>query len=154
MQIQDEAVAFTEEAEVRMQELAEFLARKTRINLALVGQLHDARMLLTPGAFLMLVIPLIEAAEDDSVPPSTVRESVGRLLESIKNDPAPFDARFDSSDVKRLLVKQRARLFRRTPPATELGPREHVRSSLSVIRAYWKRYCTIRPYCEGDTRSS
>lgn len=152
MHIQDEAVAFTEEAEVRMQELGEFLARKTRINLALVGQLDDARMLLTPGAFLMLVIPLIEAA--DSVPPATVRESVGRLLETIKNDPAPFDARFDSSDVKRVVVKRRARLFRRTPPATELGPREHVRSSLSVIRAYWKRYCTIRPFCEGDADSS
>ena len=154
MQIQEEAVSFTEEAEVRMQELSEFLARRTRINIAVVGQIDDADMLLTPGAFLMLVIPLIEAA-DQSVTPDAVRESVRRLLETMKSDPAPSDARFESSDARRLVIGRKPRLFRKSRPSTQLGPRDHLRSSQSVIRAYWKRFCTIRPYCsEGGADST
>lgn len=159
MRIREEAVSFTDEAEVRMQDLAEFLARDTRVNLALVSQLHDKELLLTPGAFLMLVIPLIEAARMDdgegagsSYAPDVVRQSIGRLLDSIRDEPAPADSRLAGAEVTSIVVQRRSR-FRPRGAATRLGPRTNVRSSMSVIQAYWKRFCTIPPFCAKRSES-
>lgn len=164
MPIRDEAMSFSDEAEVRMQDLAEFLARDTRVNLAMVSQLYDNKVLLTPGAFLMLVIPLIEAAQaqerrdqkagaaDIGLDPEVIRDSISRLLQTMKQDPSPADLRFDASDVTRVVV-QRKRFFRKDTATIELGPRENVRSSLSVIQAYWKRFCSIPPFC-GSVKAS
>ena len=156
MEIQGEAMSFTEEAEVRMQELAEFLGRESRINLTLGNRLHEAGVLLTPGAFLMLAIPLLEsarAAERAGTPtaggtatsPDVLRRSITTLLESMKQDPAPGDRTFDEASVRRLIVRRKKRL-RRDETAADLGPRDLVRSSLSVVRAFAKRFTEIPPF--------
>ena len=164
MLIENEALSFTEEAEVRMQDLAEFLARDTRVNLALTSQLHENDMLLTPGAFLMLAIPMLEAARlheaggdglrgkgRDVQAPDVVRESVGRLLATMKAEPAPSDARLDASDVNRIVIERKASLFHPWTRPTRLGPRNAIRSSLSVIQAYWKRFREIPPFAGTGT---
>lgn len=163
MQIRNEAMSFTDEAEVRMQDLAEFLARDTRLNLALVSQLHDSEVLLTPGAFLMLVIPLIEAARmqeggagavqpsTDPLAPEVLRESLGRLLATIRDEPAVGDRRLDTTDVTSIVVERKRSIFNPRGTSIRLGPRRNVRSSLSVIQAYWKRFCTIPPFCAKES---
>ena len=162
MRIREEAMSFTDEAQVRMQDLAEFLAKDTRVNLSLVSQLHDNEVLLTPGAFLMLVIPIIEAsaaqgvagaAPGGAVSPEVLRESIGKLLASIRDEPAGADVALAGSDVNSIVVERKSR-FRPRSPAIRLGPRANVRSSLSVIQAYWKRYCTIPPFCDPKTRAT
>lgn len=160
MRIREDAMSFTDEAQIRMQDLAEFLTKDTRVNLALVTQLHDNEVLLTPGAFLMLVIPLIEASHATGgaggapgVSPEVVRASIGRLLETIRDEPAGADVALAGSDVKTIVVERKSR-FRPRSSAIRLGPRANVRTSLSVIQAYWKRYCTIPPFCDTKTRAT
>ena len=148
-----ETLAFTQEAEIRMQELAEFLARDTRVSLMLTSQLHDAGVLLTPGAFLMLAVPLIESArlrgtEPGAAPtPDAVREAIGGLIASLKTDPAPTDERLRDEDVHSIVIGRKS-LFRPTRKPIELGPRENVRSSLSVIRAMWRKFATLSPFAD------
>lgn len=148
-----ETLSFTEEAEVRMQELAEFLAKDTRVNLALTSQLHDHDVLLTPGGFLMLAIPLIEGArlqggngQIPSPPPEVVREAIRGLLDTLKTEPAPADAKLGESEVRTIVVGRKSSLLRPRQKKVELGPRENVRSSFSVIRAFWKRFGSIAPF--------
>ena len=143
-----EALAFTEEAEVRMQELAEFLARDTRVNLTLTSQLHDAGVLLTPGAFLMLAVPLIESARlrgeepGTALAPDAVREAIGGVIESLRREPAAADERMREADVRTIVIGRKS-LFRPMRKPIELGPRDSLRSSLSVIRALWRRFETL-----------
>ena len=149
-----ETLSFTEEAEVRMQELAEFLAKDTRVNLALTSQLHDHDVLLTPGGFLMLAIPLIEGARlqgaggaHGAAPsPEVVREAMRGLLEALKTEPAAADAKLNESDVRAISVGRKSSLLRPLQKKVELGPRANVRSSFSVIRAFWKRFGSIAPF--------
>ena len=146
-----EALAFTEEAEFRMQELAEFLAKDTRVNLMLTSQLHDAGVLLTPAAFLMLAVPLVESSRlrgqepAAALQPDAVRAAIGGVIESLRADPAPADERLRESDVRALVIGRRS-LFRPMRRPIELGPRDHLRSSLSVIRAFWRKFDTLRPF--------
>ena len=154
MPMQSEALTFTEEAEVRMQELAEFLAKDTRVNLALTSQLHDHDVLLTPGGFLMLAIPLIEGARIQGAggahgaapSPDVVREAMRGLLATLKSEPAPADAKLGDADVRAIVVGRKNSLLRPRQKKMELGPRENVRSSFSVIRAFWKRFGSIAPF--------
>jgi len=144
-----ETLSFTEEAEVRMQELAEFLARDTRVNLALTTQLHDHEVLLTPGGFLMLAIPLIEGSRigaGASPSPDVVREAIRGLLDTLKAEPAPPDAKLGESDVRTIAIGRKSSLLRPRQKKIELGPRQNVRSSFSVIRAFWKRFGSIAPF--------
>jgi hypothetical protein len=149
-----ETLSFTEEAEVRMQELAEFLAKDTRVNLALTSQLHDHDVLLTPGGFLMLAIPLIEGTRMQNAgagsmtmpPPEVVREAIRGLLDALKTEPAPADAKLGESEVRTIVVGRKPSLLRPRQKMMELGPRENVRSSFSVIRAFWKRFGSIAPF--------
>jgi hypothetical protein len=143
-----ETLSFTEEAEVRMQELAEFLARDTRVNLTLTSQLHDHAVLLTPGAFLMLAIPLIEGGRisGGTAPPEVVREAIRGLLDTLRTEPAPADAKLGEADVRTIVVGRKTSLLRPRQKPIELGPRETIRSSFSVIRAFWKRFGSIAPF--------
>lgn len=150
MATKGETLSFTEEAEVRMQELAEFLAKDTRVNLALTSQLHDHEVLLTPGGFLMLAIPLIEGNRfqgGGATPsPEVVREAIRGLLDTLKTEPAAPDARLGEAAVRTIEVGRRSSLLRPRQKKIELGPRENVRSSFSVIRAFWKRFGSIAPF--------
>ena len=156
MATRSESLSFTEEAEVRMQELAEFLAKDTRVNIALTSQLHDHDVLLTPGGFLMLAIPLIEGARVQSAvasagataapSPDVVREAIRGLLDTLKSEPAPADAKLEEAEVRTIVVGRKSGLLRLRPKPMELGPRENVRSSFSVIRAFWKRFGSIAPF--------
>ena len=146
-----ETLSFTEEAEFKMQELAEFLAKDTRVNLALTSQLHDRGVLLTPGGFLMLAIPLVESARlrggepAETLEPEAVREAIGGVIDSLKTEPAAADKRMHEADVHSIVVGKKS-LFRPMRKPIELGPRENVRSSLSVIRALWRRFETLSPF--------
>ena len=149
-----ETLSFTEEAEVRMQELAEFLAKDTRVNLALTSQLHDHDVLLTPGGFLMLAIPLIEGARIQGAggtpapapSPDVVREAIRGLLDTLKAEPAPADAKLGDADVRTITIGRKNSLLRPRQKKMEIGPRENIRSSFSVIRAFWKRFGSIAPF--------
>lgn len=155
-----EELPFAEEAEARMQELAEFLGRDTRVNLALVTQLHDRGMVLTPGAFLMLVVPLLEATrleeqlgpegatEPGLLPPDIVRESIGKLLDAMRSDPSSIDRRLDAADVTGITIPRRPTRKDKHPEAIRIGPRGKVRSSLSVARALGKWFGRVPPYGE------
>ena len=146
-----ETLSFTEEAEVRMQELAEFLAKDTRVNLALTSQLHDHDVLLTPGGFLMLAIPLIEGARLQGAvgvtpSPEVVREGIRGLLDTLKTEPAAVDARLSEAEVRAIAVGRKSSLLRPRQKRVELGPRGNLRSSFSVIRAFWKQFGSIAPF--------
>ena len=150
-----ESLTFTEEAEVRMQELAEFLAKDTRVSLALTSQLHDHDMLLTPGGFLMLAIPLIEGsrvrAADGGTPvvspsPEVVREAMRGLLETLKSEPAPADVRMGEAGTRTMVVGRKSSFLRPLQKRMEVGPRGGMRSSFSVIRAFGKRFGSITPF--------
>ena len=147
-----ETLSFTEEAEVRMQELAEFLAKDTRVNLALTSQLHDHDVLLTPGGFLMLAIPLIEGSRTQAggapaatPSPEVVREAIRGLLDTLKSEPAPADAKL-GEEARTITIGRKSSLLRPRQKKMELGPRENIRSSFSVIRAFWKRFGSIAPF--------
>ena len=152
----NETLSFTEEAQIRMQELAEFLAKDTRVNLALTSQLHDNDVLLTPGGFLMLAIPLVEGASMHggagttaaAAPPEVVREAIRGLLDTLKTEPASADARLGESDVRSIIIGRKSSLLRPLQKKVELGPRQNVRSSFSVIRAFWKRFGSISPFSD------
>ena len=55
------------------------------------------------------------------------------------------DGRLDAADVNSIVVERKRSLFQRSR-ATKLGPRGAIRSSLSVIQAYWRRFGTIPPF--------
>jgi hypothetical protein len=38
------------------------------------------------------------------------------------------------------------------PSANDRREQRNVRSSLSVIRAFWKNFCNIPPFCDGRER--
>ena len=86
---------------------------------------------LTPYARLMLLLPLSEmTTEDYSRSYESSLKSLGALLETIQHDAARDDLNFDHDG--RIEQEQRSR-----------------RSSLSVIKALWKNFCDIPPFCSG-----
>lgn len=82
---------------------------------------------LTPGARDMVLIPLAEAARGrrGRFPPGLEYASLETILRTMREDPSLED-RVD-------------------------GP-GNVRSSLSVIRAFWRNFCNIPPFCDGRER--
>lgn len=80
---------------------------------------------LTAGARDMLLIPLVEARSFAPVTSWTEAESLERILRSMAEDPSDYDRD---------------------------GEQGKVRSSLSVIRAFWKNFCNIPPFCDGRER--
>jgi hypothetical protein len=82
---------------------------------------------LTAGARDMLLIPIFEAqAQGRFGPPFGPIEFLGREVESLEV------------------------ILRTTSEDPSLYDREgRTRSSLSVIRAFWKNFCNIPPFCDG-----
>lgn len=78
---------------------------------------------LTSGARQMLLIPIIEQYErGGTFSAEDVEQSLGQLFAVMMEDPAPVDSNSSS------------------------------RSSLSVIKAFWKRFCNIPPFCSRVER--
>jgi hypothetical protein len=103
---------------------------------------------LTPGAILMLMIPLLEAAKLQEtftdvyrmIPPPQLLSvgkdlavsSLSRLLLDVQESPSAADNQLQ------LYLKAQGYPFA---------------SSLSVIKAFWKNFCNIPPFCgEPDRR--
>ena len=79
---------------------------------------------LTSGARQMLLIPIIEQYErGGEFSVGEVEESLSQLFTVMREDPSPVDSR-----------------------------NTNIRSSLSVIRAFWRRFCNIPPFCSGVER--
>jgi hypothetical protein len=80
--------------------------------------------MLTNGARQMLLIPIVEEYErSGGVPFEVVNESLRQIFAAMREDPSPVDSR-----------------------------NTNVRSSLSVIRAFWGRFCNIPPFCSRVER--
>jgi hypothetical protein len=88
---------------------------------------------LTPAAVLMLMLPLVDAETREGVlgkgffdvSDNELRLSLKQMLKSMADDPARADALFSIE------------------PSTV--PEE--RSALSVVKAFWKTFCNIPPFC-------
>ena len=92
-----------------------------RVDMFIREQEVEFGIRLTPGARQMLLIPLTELGPKlIEIEWEQVRSSLSALLSSMKEDPAPSEEE----------------LFRER------------RSSLSVIRAFWRKYCNIPPFCQ------
>jgi hypothetical protein len=85
---------------------------------------------LTAGARDMLLIPIAETRALEGFPPD-VRFPRGSEVESIER-------------IMRSMVED--------PSANDRREQRNVRSSLSVIRAFWKNFCNIPPFCDGRER--
>jgi hypothetical protein len=131
-------------AEVELARLVRQLADAMRLNeifqqASMQSFVNTSR--LSPGAVLMLMIPLIEAARlqgefstraSSGLPPELdvdsgrVVQSLASLMREIETSPAAAD-----------------RLISWRPDQRE--------TSLSVIKAFWRRFCNIPPFC-GEPR--
>lgn len=79
---------------------------------------------LTSGARQMLLIPIIEQHErGEELSVGQLEESLSQLFTVMREDPSPVDSR-----------------------------NRNIRSSLSVIRAFWRRFCNIPPFCSRVER--
>lgn len=84
---------------------------------------EEHRIQLTPGAVEILFVPLIEVLDTrEKLDQRVVAETLRALFNDIAKDADPRDLQV------------------------------HRRSSLSVIRAYWKNFCNIPPFCAAPTR--
>lgn len=76
---------------------------------------------LTEGAIEMLSIPIFELVQQGrDINLKELEVSLEEIIRSVKEDPAEMDM-------------QRKMIFKR--------------SSLSVIRAFWRKFCNIPPFC-------
>lgn len=115
----------------------EFLAQ-----LDFLQEHHSVR--LTEGAVLMLLVPLVEALEQQSrlgiehpdLSPDQVRSSLDKIVDGLHRSPHPFDVD---------LTKELAA----TGQASSEKPE---RTAFSVIRQFWQQFCNIPPLC-GETKS-
>jgi hypothetical protein len=129
-----------------MADLVQQLGRTTNVNkLFARAAAGGLGMQLTPGAILMLMIPLIEAAQIQSEftdlyrmspPPSLsvnrdmAEASISSLLRYIESSPAAADLSLQP--------------FRESEGRPQL-------TSLSAIKAFWRGFCNIPPFC-GEPR--
>jgi hypothetical protein len=79
---------------------------------------NEYRMQLTPGAVEIIFVPLIEVLESgSSLDQRELAETLRTVLETVANEP---DGRDKAAGT---------------------------RSSWSVIKAYWRNFCNIPPFC-------
>jgi hypothetical protein len=78
---------------------------------------------LSTGARQMLRVPIVETAEfADHFDPGQTDESLGRVLATLKDE----------------------------TPVTNAEGTPNMRTSVAVIRAFWKNFCNIPPFCRGN----
>ncbi len=139
---------------VTMEQLANQLLEELELRDFFKRVVDELKVELTPGAYLMLLIPVAEINEQSkseakrwldqyqeerlSIDRAQVEESLLKLLTEIAQSPAAADRNFKRKDAGSLWDRFS---FRKFLP---------MRSSLSAIKAYWKRFCNIPPLC-GET---
>lgn len=130
----DEAVEWlTESMQKHVIKVEEHLA----VLRVLQGLEQEYKLHLSPGARLMLLIPLLEIAEAEDVTggeialpsPATVEDSLSSVVNGMQEAGAEFDARFAKA------VEE---------PGVTAASR---RSSLSIIKEFWRQFCRIPPFC-------
>ena len=128
-----------------MRELALWLEFELGVGTTLREEALETGATFTPGAYLMLLIPLYEykqiagslPTESPSSRESGRRarplyvESYSKLVKQADEDPAAFD--------QDLTYK------------TKRGTPKKVVTSLSIIKSFWKKFCDIPPFC-GETK--
>lgn len=114
----------------RLDELLEYLETEMGdgFNRFVDEELERGRIQITPAARLMLLLPLYELSTRPWLRgPNLERsgDSLRQLLATMAESPAAADA----------------------VPGIGRPRRLAVRSTLSVIKAYWKQFCNIPPFC-------
>jgi hypothetical protein len=114
----------------RLVELLEYLEGELGdgFNRFVDEELRRVRIQITPAARLMLVLPLYELGARPWLRGPNLEsfgDSIRQLLETMAESPAAAD-----------MVPE---TIRRAPLPE--------RSALSVIKAYWSRFCNIPPFC-------
>lgn len=132
--------------------LIQQLAEELGLSELIKGVTDKLRVSPTPGSLLMLLVPLAEvnryAIGKFSLNSTLawgnpimgglvldrdeVQQSLTRLLEGVSLSPSPADKRMQEEGLI-------ARGY--------FGEEYHIRTSLSVIKAYWELYCNIPPWC-------
>lgn len=126
-----------------MLKLARRIKRELKVEEYLEDALDENQIFITPGAYLMITVPLFEAAHlqhyrselgvRDSVLDTDVemmRESIKRIVTDITSNPARADQ-----------VPEEREGF------DEEGERRSVRTSLSMLKAFFRNFCNIPPFC-------
>ena len=98
---------------------------------------------LTEGAVLMLLLPLVEALEQQSrlgiehpdLSPEQVRSSLEKMVDGVHRSPHQFDVDL----TKKLEAKGQA------------SSEKPERTVFSVIRQFWQQFCNVPPLC-GETK--
>lgn len=81
---------------------------------------------LTPGAYEMIVVPLVEVLQTgEELNLEMVRNTLEQIVIEVAKEPAARDV---------TLSKKNS---------------QQTRSSWSVIKAFWKRWCNIPPLCDS-----
>jgi hypothetical protein len=140
-----------------MEQLAAQLTAKLGLTDFLKRVVDELKIELTPAAYLMLLVPLAEInrqaksevkkwnfshqEERLAIDRAPVEESLLKLLTEMAQSPAAADRNIKREDTNRGSWLDRFRF-------TEAYP---LRTSLSAIKAYWKRFCNIPPLC-GETK--
>jgi hypothetical protein len=133
-------------ANQQMLDLVLHLKQYSQLEKFLNDVTHKHEVSLTPGALLVLIVPIIEAShaqylrENRNICSSNLdtnmnmlQNTVDRVIEEAKNLPAGSD-KFPEE-----LMAYDGN-----------GMRWSIRSSLSLIKAFASRYCNIPPFC-GET---
>ena len=144
--------------------LMEQLVNQLEVDLELADFLrhvaNDLKIEMTPGAYLMLLVPLAEVnslalAEFRRTNPyyrwkyrseklvldrQLVEHSLRTLMREMAESPAAFDKALPRDSDDRAHFWSRLRFWDALP----------VRTSISVVKAFWKRFCNIPPFC-GET---
>jgi vacuolar-type H+-ATPase subunit I/STV1 len=120
-------------SEEQMRVLAEQLQLDLDLKDFLEGALADLRIEPTQGARLMLLVPLAEAKAREDFERGNVEHSLYDLLEEIAERPATVD-----QDLEERKRRNRVRSSREEP---------RPRSSVSAIKAFSQRFCSVPPFC-------
>jgi hypothetical protein len=112
-----------------IKELRDLLVKKAELDSFMAN--WTERLEPTDSAIVMLLLPLVDIVEDRSqlgsrfsdVSDAELQATLNTLLRTMGSDPARADEVYSAATQK-----------------------SH-RSALSVIKAYWRRFCNIPPFC-------
>jgi hypothetical protein len=138
----EQANSNSEQAPSNSEEQMRLLAEKLQGSLELEGFLEEAladlRIEPTPGARLMLLIPLAEAKDREDFERGNVEHSLNDLLEEMAEKPATVDKDLEERKRRNRVGSNREERRR---------DERRSRSSVSAIKAFSQRFCNIPPFC-------
>jgi hypothetical protein len=135
------------DAHWKMQELATNLKEQYQLDALFNEVIYEQEIAVSPAAQLLLILPVIEAmAMQDywqqegtqnsvvNVDVDTIRQSLRQLVREAKNNPARADRFPDELTME-----------------DSVGREWPMRSSFSIIKSFFSRFCNIPPFCSEKT---